>query len=262
MSTGLFVMTHKQLEDNHLFIDRKVMLVGAQGKSFLLSYNDNDFSDNISTKNENYCELTGLYDIWKNRDYQIVGLEHYRRLFISRSIINPHVLSAKEIERILHKKDIIVPYPYKYSASLIEEYKQQHYIEDLDRAYWILKKKYPDYDEAYLHIMNQNCCSLANMFIAKKAVIDQYCSFLFDILFELEQITDLSHYDVYQRRIYGFLSERLFNVWLYHNRSTLKIEYRPLIVTGGNNFFLWNLQNIIKTIIHREGINHLKHIKP
>ena len=40
--------------------------------------------DNIDGRNPWYCELTGLYWLWKNSDAYYVGLEHYRRYFESR----------------------------------------------------------------------------------------------------------------------------------------------------------------------------------
>jgi len=52
--------------------------------------------------------------------------------------------------------------------------------------------------------------------------MDAYCEWLFKILFEVEKRTDIANYDQYQQRLYGFLSERLLNVW---------IKYRQVSVT-------------------------------
>ena len=37
--------------------------------------------DNISEKNPLYCELTGIYWLWKNTTADYKGLMHYRRIF-------------------------------------------------------------------------------------------------------------------------------------------------------------------------------------
>ena len=45
-----------------------------------------DTGDNISDKNREYCELTGIYQAWKNYDKlgnpDYIGFIHYRRLLV------------------------------------------------------------------------------------------------------------------------------------------------------------------------------------
>ena len=60
------------------------------------------------------------------------------------------------------------------------------------------------------------------MFISSKKIFDDYYKWLFDILFELEKRVDISNYDDYNKRIFGFMSERLFNVWIIKNNINIK----------------------------------------
>ena len=55
------------------------------------------------------------------------------------------------------------------------------------------------------------------MFIMKKEIFDDYCKWLFDILFELEKKVDNSKYDSFHARFYGRVSELLLDVYLRTN---------------------------------------------
>jgi len=70
---------------------------------------------------------------------------------------------------------------------------------------------------------------LGNMVITSKTLYDEYCSWLFDILFEVEKRTNIENYDDYQKRVFGFLSERLFRTWLL-NRPLKVREERVLFI--------------------------------
>lgn len=48
----------------------------------------------------------------------------------------------------------------------------------------------------------------------------------FAILFETEKRIDVTNRDSYQKRVFGFLSERLFNVWLDFKK--LKLYHLPI----------------------------------
>ena len=56
-----------------------------------------------------------------------------------------------------------------------------------------------------------------NMFVAKKELIDKYCEWLFTILSNVEKRIELGLRNDYQKRVFGFLAERLFNVWIEKN---------------------------------------------
>ena len=55
-----------------------------------------------------------------------------------------------------------------------------------------------------------------NMFIMKRELADAYCAWLFPVLFELEARLDLSGYSAYDARVFGFVGERLLDVWLLY----------------------------------------------
>ena len=56
-----------------------------------------------------------------------------------------------------------------------------------------------------------------NMFLMKKEIMDGYCSWLFGILSKLEKALDISEYSDYDKRVFGFLAERLLDVYLVNN---------------------------------------------
>ena len=83
----IYVIAHKDFSRKYIDGIRKVLLVGAnRNQPGSYDYKDNCGNDNISDKNKNFCELTGLYWIWKHSHADIVGLEHYRRYFAGSRI--------------------------------------------------------------------------------------------------------------------------------------------------------------------------------
>ena len=62
-----------------------------------MGYVGDDTGDNISYKNPFYCELTGMYWLWKNYKCDIIGICHYRRFFLE----NTELITKDYIENIL-----------------------------------------------------------------------------------------------------------------------------------------------------------------
>ena len=61
-----------------------------------------------------------------------------------------------------------------------------------------------------------------NMFVMRRDLFDQYCEWMFSILEEIENRVDISGYDAYEARIYGFVSEILLDVWIEANKINYK----------------------------------------
>ena len=60
------------------------------------------------------------------------------------------------------------------------------------------------------------------MIIMKKDILDDYCTWLFDILFELEKRMKNKKYDDFHSRYFGRISERLLDIYLYTNNLKYK----------------------------------------
>ena len=79
----IYIITHKKVSIvEPKWKGYRMLQVGGDFQEQIYKLVDNS-RDNISTKNKTFCELTGLYWIWKNcREDSIVGLVHYRRFFV------------------------------------------------------------------------------------------------------------------------------------------------------------------------------------
>ena len=119
MDIKILVAAHKKywMPDDDVYIP---VHVGREGKEDLGYIGDNT-GDNISAKNANYCELTGLYWAWKNLKCDYIGLCHYRRYFAGKNIRGNDVEKKKTVilkrqgyEKLLQEYDMILPVKRNY----------------------------------------------------------------------------------------------------------------------------------------------------
>lgn len=238
MNIKIIVATHKKyqmpIDDIYLPVQ-----VGAEGKESIGYQPDND-GINISNKNASFCELTGLYWAWKNLKANYIGLAHYRRHFKSKIKSKnkfDKIAKKSDIEPLLKQADVIVPNKRNYYIETIySHYAHTLHEEDLVCARRVIENLYPDYLPAYDTVMNRKSAHMFNMMIMKKNLLDKYCEWLFNILFEIEKKLDVSNYTTFEARVYGRISEVLLDVWLTKN----EIDYKEL------------------PVIHMEKINWIK----
>lgn len=246
----IMVVTHKQV-DIPIYNPYIPMLVGPD-KENINEYSiflRDDTSDNISDKNENYCELTALYWAYKNEiDATYIGLVHYRRFFMSSEQPST-ILQLDEMKNILKNVDVILPKKRNY---FIEDtwnhYKHNHNIDDLIETRKIIEEKFPEYMTSFNMVMNKKKSHRFNMMIMEKKIFTDYCEWLFDILFELENRINIDNYDDYQKRVYGFISERLLDVWVEKNKVNyaevpFKFTERQNWVRKGTKFLINKIKN-------------------
>lgn len=217
----LIVATHKKFQmpkDSNLYLP---LHVGREGKEDL-GYTGDNTGDNISMLNPYYCELTGLYWAWKNLDCDYLGLVHYRRYFtkvsqIYRDDVNIDdvILSQDVVEKLLEDADVIVPKKRKYYIETL----YSHYDHTLDGSHLdetrkIISKLSPEYLVSFDKVMEQRSGYMFNMFIMSMELVNDYLSWLFPILNGLFEVVDMANYSSFESRLYGRVSELLFNVWL------------------------------------------------
>lgn len=198
------------------------LLVGAEGKKDKngklpdCGYERDDTGENISNKNPSFCELTGLYWAWKNMAADYIGLVHYRRYFgIRRPDPFIGILTYQQLAPLLDKYKVFVPRKrHYYIETLYSHYAHTHYANQLDCAREIIAKKYPDYPPCYDRVVRRTWGYMFNMSIMRRDYLDAYCTWLFDILFELEKQIGTQELSAFQGRFCGRVSEIIFNVWL------------------------------------------------
>lgn len=202
--------------------------------------------DNISAKNKNYCELTAMYWAWKNikkiyPELEYIGLNHYRRYFFMEKktfvkdlFIRPenevgeYVLRRDSFKNNLVLDKTIIAKKRIYPYSLAVDYSICHISEDLRTLQNVIKDLYPDYINAFTSVlMHNNALAHYNMMIIGWEDFDSYCEWLFSILTEVEKRINIEHYSDVQKRIFGYMGERLFNVYLKKNKK--EIEEVPVL---------------------------------
>lgn len=217
MKTKIWVVTHKKYKEIDDDVYKTIHVGRSLGES--LGYLGDNTGDNISDKNRYYCELTGIYWLWKNYECDIIGICHYRRFFLEKE----RLLTKEYIEDILNDYDIIIPQNELVSQNSVkEQYCNNHCSEDWSICKQVVKEKYPEYIQAFECMENSRIINICNMFVTRKEIYDRYCEWLFDILFEIEKRIDIDSKDDYQKRVMGFLSERLLKVWLLFNDYKVK----------------------------------------
>lgn len=218
---SMYVVSHKNV-DLILPKDYHVIAVGNDKDKVLNKTFSDNTGDNIAHKNSSYCELTALYWLWKNSHDEEIGLCHYRRLFMFEELSKNDIIPFSELSELLRKYDIVLPPIYHNDTTVYEHYIADHIKADIDNVGKIIGDMYPNYSESFSHIVNGKNEYGFNIFASNRELMEEYCVWVFDILQRLETITDIINSDSYQKRIFGFLSERLFTTWIYHQKLSIK----------------------------------------
>ena len=241
----IFVTTHKDVNLYHSNILQPVQVGARSPRRRLLWAFQDDTGDNIAQKNAMYCELTTQYWAWKNVDARYYGFCHYRRYFDFSSmeheenaygeVMDDYIdwgsqkrygLDDNTIVEGVKGYDIVTTgikdlekFPEEY-LSPYDHYSRAPYLKiaDLDRVLDIVKELHPDFAEDVDSYISGHYTCFCNMYIMRKDLFFRYCEWMFPILDQFcdgWDTTTLSHEAL---RTPGHLSERLFNIWLTHEK--------------------------------------------
>jgi len=240
-----------------------------------LAIQGDNTGDNISEKNQSYCELTGMYWAWKNlKNVDVIGLCHYRRYFDFHGqcrmfmpfeniptdrFDKTDITIPNAVLETVSKGAVVVAKPWEYPHCLAIDYCVAHISEDLRTLQHIIKATQPQkVVDAFNVVMYQNNALIPyNMFLMKWSDFDAYCNWIFPILAEAERRINIHNYNDVQKRIFGYMAERLFNVWLVAEKKVLikKPILRFCDVSASfmnpSHFILTNIRSKILSVLAR-----------
>lgn len=213
---AVFVATHAAFTppDNPLYIP---LHVGREGKPDLGYLGDN-VGVHISDLNMLYGELTGLFWMWQNvsqMDY--AGMCHYRRYFLNDRGFE---MQREEYLSLLLQYDAVVPKHAECDETYLKHYGKAHNVRDLEAVGRAIEKLYPEYIPYYRKAMEGKIFYSGNLFVTSLPIMKGYAEWLFSVFAEASEEIDVTAYDAYHRRVYGFLSEQMMYIYMMkHNIS-------------------------------------------
>lgn len=176
--------------------------------------------EHISEKNGDYCELSVLYWAWKNRSSDYMGLCHYRRWF--------EIDESKLCGIVENQIDVVLPIPGVQLPSNQEKWKQYHDEKEWDIMCQMTQILYPEYSETVLAYGKMHMHYKYNMFIAKKEIFNQYCQWIFSILFAIEGHYKTNHIQV-EGRYLGYIAENLTSIFFIHNYNQYVVAHEKVL---------------------------------
>lgn len=198
-----------------------------------------DAGDNISAKNRSYCELTAQYWAWKNAQADYYGFFHYRRYFYpGERAKRPYRIEGAPTSELLDRLgyerfsglisqyDLILPKGENMRISAREHYAKApfHHGKDLELVEQIVREHSQEMGRAADRYLSGTICYFGNIFIMKRQVFHDYCGWLFPILEEFDRRADVCCYGVQERRVDGYLAERLLGIWATAHTEMQRLE--------------------------------------
>ncbi len=181
-----------------------------------------DEGDTISLLNRHFNEMTAVYYAWKNYEKcgnpDYIGLCHYRRI-----IPQEHVIDVQDF-------DIIAQYE-SFDVTVVEQFYTSHHTDTLLQVFEKVKK-IKGYENVVTECMQKTAGFYRNIFVMKKALFFEYCSFIFPLLFDLHEQTDYTKLSFYGQRMPAFIAERLTSLFIHKTMMEGKNVQKMFIDIG------------------------------
>lgn len=224
-----------------------------------------DTGDNISDKNREYCELTGIYWAWKNYDKlgnpDYIGFMHYRRLLVfneyeydkyeqtkinkayrdifdnfnNDNLLDKYGLNLETMNKYIQKYDLILTMKSELKLVNVNNAREDYGtiipgtdVKDYDEMVKCICENYPEYKDYILEQRETTRRYFYNIFIMRKDIFFDYCAFLFSVLERLDKIIDTSNYSINGKRTLAYLGEALFDLYMRKLTNEANIKYKEL----------------------------------
>lgn len=200
--------------------------VGAANSDERIADLTDNKGENISEKNVNYSELTGLYWMWKNKlcidgssdgeKGQYYGLGQYRRML---------EFSSDDLLRLMDNDvDAVLPYPMPYEPNIHAHH--ERYLQDVDWKALLtaLQELRPEYADYFPTVLEQQYLYNYNVILAKKKVLREYCEWLFPILERTEELS-VPKGSEREDRFIGYMGESLETLYFIKNADRLNVTH-------------------------------------
>lgn len=242
----ILVASHKPdtVFENDVYTPIHVGRAISRWKDEMAGMIGDDTGVNISEKNPCYCELTAQYWAWKNLDCEYVGLCHYRRYFETE-------ITVENVDKILgDHADVILAKPLVEKWCMGNRLVHASCLEDVEIFMRCLKIVSPEMWDTCFAFLNDNVCYPYNMFVMKKADFDEFATWQFAVLEEMEKYVRLSGY-TRMKRIYGYMAEMMLPMWCFYKKKKTVLNKVTSMIGQEPYQYSSKLKNAIRTILFK-----------
>lgn len=240
----LFVCCHQPVQIPECPLLVPIQAGAALAESHFSGFLHDDTGDNISAENRSYCELTAQYWARENIEADYYGFFHYRRyLYPAVDARRPYSIEKQPdlplldrlgyggFENLIRQYDLIAPVGENMYVPVREHYANapHHRRKDLETMEQIVRERHPEMREALEIYLSGTVCYFGNIYIMHRQVFRHYCAWLFPLLREFDRRADTRGYSPQERRVDGYLAERLFGVYLTFRRGGLRTLELPRV---------------------------------